>query len=130
MKGFNFPRRSEVTADNQAIFDRLTALLGAVPNLYAGFAWSEHALSTFLALENSRSSLTARQREAIHLIVSQVNDCSYCIAAHSEIARLNGFNQQQIEEILSGMAEFDKELDAIVRLAKNITENGACEDKA
>ncbi len=77
------------------------------PNLYAGFAWSENALTTFLALENSRSSLNARQREAIHLVVSQVNDCRYCIIAHPQIARINGFTEEEIKEIQLGTAGFD-----------------------
>lgn len=130
MKGFSFPQRTEVTPGNQLVFDRLAAILGTVPNLYAAFAWSENALSTYLALENSKSSLNARQREAIYLIVSQVNGCQYCLTAHSEIARMNGFDEQQIEEIRLGTAAFDKQLDAIVRLAKSIAENeGACDEK-
>ena len=123
MKGFSIPQRTDLTPDNQAIFDRLTSILGTVPNLYAGFAWSANALSTYLALENGKSSLNARQREAIHLIVSQVNDCGYCITAHSEIARMNGFTDEQIKEIRLGTATFDNRLDAMVRLVKSITEN-------
>jgi AhpD family alkylhydroperoxidase len=129
MKGFSFPKRAEVAAGNQVVFDRLDALLGVVPNLYAGFAWSQNALSTYLAMENSKSSLNARQREAIHLVVSQVNDCGYCIIAHSQIARMNGFTEEEIKEIRLGTAEFDKGLDAMIRLAKSIAENGgACHD--
>jgi uncharacterized peroxidase-related enzyme len=129
MKGFSIPRRTEVTQGNQVLFDKLTSILGTVPNLYAGFAWSANALSTYLALENGKSSLNARQREAIHLVVSQINDCQYCITAHAEIARMNGFTEEQIKEIRSGRATFDIRLDAIVRLAKNITENRGRSDE-
>ena len=131
MKGFGFPQRSEITHGNQLVFDRLTAILGTVPNLYAGFAWSENALTTYLALEGSKSSLSARQREAIQLIVSQINDCDYGITAHSEIARMNGFTPEEIEEIRRGSAGFDKKLDCMVRLTRNIMNNrDACEDAA
>jgi len=130
MKGLSFPQRAEMAPANQLVFDRLTSLLGVVPNLYAGFAWSQNALSTFLALENSKSSLNARQREAIHLIVSQINACDYCITAYSQIAQLNGFTSKEVDEIRSGRAGFDDKLDAMVRLAKSITENrGACNDE-
>jgi len=129
MKGFHIPQRTDVTPGNQVIFDQLTSMLGTVPNLYAGFAWSANALSTYLALENSRSSFNARQREVIHLTVSQVNDCLYCITAHSEIARMNGFTEEQIKEIRSGRATFDSQLDAIVRLTKSITENRGRSDE-
>lgn len=123
MKGFRIPQRSEVSPQNQAIFDRLASMLGIVPNLYAGFALSAHALSTYLALENGKSSLNARQREVIQLIVSQVNDCQYCLTAHTEIARMNGFTDEQVREIRLGSATFDSRLDAIVRLAKSVAEN-------
>jgi uncharacterized peroxidase-related enzyme len=129
IKGFRIPQRTEVTSGNQVIFDQLTSMLGTVPNLYAGFAWSANALSTYLALENGKSSLNARQREVIHLIVSQVNDCGYCITAHTEIARMNGFTEEQIKEIRSGTATFDPRLDAMARLAKSITENKGLSDE-
>jgi AhpD family alkylhydroperoxidase len=129
MKGFSFPQRGDVTPGNQVLFDQLASLLGVVPNLYAGFGWSENALTTYLALENSRSSLNARHRAAIHLVVSQVNNCRYCIIAHSQIALMNGFSEEEINEIRTGTAGFDKGLDAIIKLAKSIAENGgACDD--
>ena len=130
MKGFRILERNEVTAENQVLFDRLTSMLGIVPNLYAGFAWSANGLSTYLALENGKSSLNARQREVIQLIVSQVNDCVYCLTAHTEIARMNGFTDEQIREIRSGSATFDRRLDAIVKLAKSVAENRGRSDDA
>lgn len=130
IKGFRIPQRTEVTEENQAIFDQLTSILGTVPNLYAGFAWSAHALSTYLALENGKSSLNARQREVIQLVVSQVNDCQYCLTAHSEIARMNGFTEEEIREIRRGRATFDPELDAIARLARNVAEKRGRSDDA
>ena len=44
MSTFNVPKREEVSANNQAIFDQLEKGLGFVPNLYAAFAHSETAL--------------------------------------------------------------------------------------
>jgi AhpD family alkylhydroperoxidase len=124
IKQFRIPQRTEVTPGNQALFDQLTSILGSVPNLYASFAWSENGLNTYLAMENSRSSLNARQREAIHLIVSEINKCPYCLSAHSAIARLNGFTEEEVREIRLGSAGFDGKLDALVRMAKSIAENG------
>ena len=82
----NVPTRDEVSPVNQAAFDRLQKQLGFVPNLYATFAPSAHALPTYLALQAARSSLSAREREVINLAVSEVNGCEYCRAAHTVIA--------------------------------------------
>ncbi len=54
---FNVPSRSDVSVNNQAIFDKLQKGLGFVPNLYAYFAKSETALFVdHLAFQNRKST--------------------------------------------------------------------------
>ena len=123
MSTFNVPTREEVTESNQAIFDNLKNALGFVPNLYATYAHSTNALGNYLALSGAKTSLNAKQKEVVNLAVSQVNECSYCLAAHTAIGKMNGFNDAQILELRSGKASFDDKLDALAKLAKNMTEN-------
>ena len=52
MKKFTVPTREEVAPANQTIFDNLTKALGFVPNLYATIAYSDNALSRYLAYQN------------------------------------------------------------------------------
>ncbi len=120
MSTINVPTRDEVSAGNQAIFDQLKSKLGFVPNLYATFAHSEHALANYLGFQNGKSSITGKAREVINLVVSQVNECEYCLAAHTAIGGMVGFKPEQILEIRSGRASFDSKLDALARLAQNI----------
>ena len=91
MKTISVPTRDQVSADNQAIFDNLKSSLGFVPNLYATLAHSKTALGTYMALQSAKSSLSAKEREVINLVVSQVNDCRYCLAAHTAIGKMVGF---------------------------------------
>ena len=42
MKSFNVPKKSEVSAKNQKLFDKLEKALNMVPNLYATLAYSEN----------------------------------------------------------------------------------------
>ncbi|WP_420378619.1 carboxymuconolactone decarboxylase family protein [Gilvibacter sp.] len=131
MRSFNVPTREEVSENNQAIFDKLQAALGFVPNLYATYAYSENALGNYLTLANSKTSLSAKEKEVVNLAVSQVNECNYCLAAHTAIGKMNGFNDAQILELRSGSASFDTKLAALANLAKDITENrGAASDAA
>jgi AhpD family alkylhydroperoxidase len=116
----NVPTREQVSAANQAHFDNLKKGLGMVPNLYATLALSEHALGSYLALQNAKSSLSAKAREVINLVVSQVNQCEYCLAAHTVIGGMVGFTPEQIIEIRRGSAAFDAKLDALTKLVKNI----------
>ncbi len=122
MTAFSVPTRDDVTPDNQAIFDNLKKALGFVPNLYATFAHSSTALGTYLALQNAKSSLKPKEREVINLVVSQVNDCEYCLAAHTALGKMLGFTEAQIFEIRRGRASFDPKLDELARFVREVAE--------
>ncbi len=120
---FTVPTREEVSANNQGIFDNLRKGLGFVPNLYAYFAKSETALGDYLTLQNRKSSLKAKEREAINLVVSQINGCRYCQSAHTVLGKMNGFIDEQVMELRLGSASFDSKLDSLVKFAASVTEN-------
>ncbi len=116
------PSRDQVSDANQAIFDRLEKSLGMVPNIYAMLAHSDSALGDYLAFENRKSSLRIKEREVINLVVSQVNDCVYCLAAHTAIGQKAGFTADEVLEIRSGRATFDSKLDTLAEFARSVAE--------
>lgn len=120
---FTIPAREEVSTENQQIFDNLHKTVGFVPNLYAYFAHNQTALADYLALQNRKSTLRVKEREAINLITSQVNGCRYCQSAHSVFGKYAGFTDEQIIEIRKGSAGFDAKLDALVKFVKAAVEN-------
>lgn len=128
MSAFNVPKREEVSEVNQAIFDNLEKMVGFVPNLFATYAHSENALGNYLSLSNAKTSLKAKEKEVVNLAVSQVNNCIYCLSAHTAIGKMNGFTDGEILELRAGKASFNEKLDALARLAKNITENRGATD--
>lgn len=130
MKTFTIPTAATVSPANQAIFANLQKGLGMVPNLYATLAHSEHALGNYLTLQNGKSSLNAKEREVINLVVSQVNECAYCLAAHTALGGMVGFTPEQIIAIRQGGAAFDARLDALARLVKSTTERRGHADPA
>jgi uncharacterized peroxidase-related enzyme len=123
MKRFEIPTRDQVTPSNQAIFDNLNKNLGFVPNLYAYYAKNDTALADYLAFQNRKSTLKAKEREVINLVVSQINGCDYCLAAHTALGKMNGFTEEQILDIRGGQASFDTKLDALVQFTKAVTLN-------
>jgi len=129
MSTINVPKREEVSTANQAIFDNLEKAVGFVPNLFATYAHSESALGNYLGLSNAKTSLKAKEKEVVNLAVSQVNNCIYCLSAHTAIGKMNGFTDEQILELRAGKASFDAKLDALTKLAKNITENRGATDE-
>ncbi|MFT6865989.1 MAG: putative peroxidase-related enzyme [Cyclobacteriaceae bacterium] len=123
MTNFSVPTREQVTPKNQEIFDNLKKQVGFVPNLYATYAHSETALGDFLTLSGRITSLSGKEKEIINLVVSEVNNCAYCKAAHTAIGKMNGFTDEQILEIRSGAASFDSKYDTLAKFVKNAVEN-------
>lgn len=130
MNTFNVPIREDVSANNQAIFDNLNKGLGFVPNLYATYAHSDTALENYLTFANAKTSLSAKEKEVVNLAVSEVNSCIYCLSAHTAIGKMNGFTDDQILELRAGYSTVNNKLDALAKLAKNITENRGKTDDA
>jgi len=120
---FNVPTREEVSAGNKAVFDQLKTALGMVPNLYATMAYSDTALGNYLALQNGKTSLSKKEKEVVNLVVSQVNRCQYCLAAHTLLGKMNGLTEAQTLEIRKGSAAFDPRLDALVKFTMAVSEN-------
>jgi uncharacterized peroxidase-related enzyme len=122
MTTFRVPTRDEVSPNNQVVFDNLKNALGIVPNLYATIAYSKNGLERFLAYQNAKTSLSNKEKEAVNLIVSQVNGCVYCQSAHLVLGKMNGFSEAELHNIRTAKSDNPK-LNALVQLAADITEN-------
>jgi AhpD family alkylhydroperoxidase len=120
---YTVPSRSEVSANNQTLFDNLQKGLGFVPNLYAYFAKNETALGDYMTFQNRKSTLRGKEREIINLVTSQINGCRYCQSAHTVLGKMNGFTEEQIIEIRKGSASFDSKLDALAKFTASVVTN-------
>ena len=90
MQAYTIPTRDEVSETNQGIFDNLQQAIGFVPNLYAYYAKNDTALADYLALQNRKSTLRAKEREVINLVTSEINGCRYCQSAHTAFSSGTG----------------------------------------
>lgn len=123
MSKFNVPSRGEVSTNNQAIFDNLEKGLGFVPNLYAYYAKNETALGDYLALQNRKSTLSAKEREVVNLVISEYNGCHYCQSAHTQLGKMNGFSEDEIIEIRGGTVSFNEKLNALAVFTLSVASN-------
>ena len=126
---FSVPTKERVSPANQVIFENLQKALGFVPNLYATIGYSDNGLGRFLAYQNAKTSLSNKEKEAVNLIVSQVNGCVYCQSAHLVLGKLNGFSDEQLTEIRHRKSS-DARLNSLVQLAADITKNRGNADDA
>jgi uncharacterized peroxidase-related enzyme len=123
MKKITVPTRDQVSPESQLLFDVLQKRAGKVPNLYATMGHSAFALKGFMGLEETLNGgvFSAKEREAIALVVSEVNSCEYCLAGHTILAMKRGFTKEETHEIRRGQVA-DPRLNSIIQLAKAITE--------
>lgn len=123
MKRMNIdvPTRDVVDIKAQGIFDALESKLGMVPNIYAVTGYSSEALEDHINTTNKvgKGSFSNKELEAIRLAVSEVNSCEYCVAAHTAIAKMNGFSDRDAKSFRDLNAS-NKKLLAITTLAANI----------
>ncbi|MCF2446658.1 carboxymuconolactone decarboxylase family protein [Dyadobacter sp. CY345] len=131
MKTIQVPGYDQVRPEAQLLFDQLKKQLGKVPNLYAAMGYSASTLKGFLDFENalSKSVFTPKEREAINLVVSEVNSCNYCLAAHTMIGTMKGFTNDEILGFRNADAANSK-LNTVLHLAKSITENKGAADQS
>lgn len=124
MANIQVPTREQVDAKAQGIFDQLKKQLGTVPNLYATIAYSSDTLENYLSFSGKAGKGTFKQKEieAIKLAVSEVNGCQYCQAAHTALAKMAGFTEEETLELRTATVK-DARLNAITGLAKELAEN-------
>ncbi len=115
------PLKYEEAGAAREIFDEIKKKAGRVPNIYAAMAHSPAALKSFLSYKEALSGgeLTAQEGEAIALVVGQANDCDYCLAAHTAIARMAGIDADEALQLRQGVSP-DAKRSALVQLAREI----------
>ena len=108
---------------SKPILENIQKGFGFIPNLMATFANNPTVLEGYLALDGvfEKGSFTPVERQLILLAASVENNCNYCIAAHSTIAK--GFLKAPadlVAAVRSNSAIGDKKLSALVTLVKEI----------
>ncbi|NOW96067.1 AhpD family alkylhydroperoxidase [Mucilaginibacter sp. SG564] len=74
--------------------------------------------------------MTARKREVINLVVSQVNECAYCLIAHTVAGGLQGFTTEEILLIRKANIDFDTRLGTLAKFVKATAINSGLPDAA
>lgn len=104
MKPFIVPTRDQVDEEAKPVFDQFIRLAGKMPNLYATIGYSANALNSYTHYvnEQARGTFHAKEREAIYLIVSQLNGCEYCLASHTQSAIKNKWTEEDTIALRAG----------------------------
>ena len=103
------------------LFAEVRLRFGLVPNLFRVFANAPAALESFVNLGSALlgGSLDEKTRHQLALAVAESNLCSYCLSAHTFIARRIGLTPAEIDDAIKARAS-DAKTNAILKLARGI----------
>lgn len=89
MSRITTPTLEQSSATVRPMLDAVNKQLGVVPNLFRLLGVSKAALEGCLNLSAAlgKSSLGGKTAERIALAVAEANGCSYCLSAHSYLAK-------------------------------------------
>jgi AhpD family alkylhydroperoxidase len=109
--------------------DTLKALeekFGKVLNIHGEMAHSPVVIQAYAAMQRAvadHGSFDAKTREAIALVVGNVDDCAYCQSAHTGAAKAAGLSEEQTVAIREDQVDFDSKLAALLTLVRESTGN-------
>jgi len=119
---------SEVTPEIAALYDKVFAQRGNVPNMFRVMAHRPEIFSTmqahFDAVLNT-GTVSTRLKELIIVRTSQVNETPYCLASHTALAKRLGWSDEQLAHLAEwpGREDFTPAEKAALRLAETVTRN-------
>ncbi len=109
----------------------LEAKFGKVLNIHGAMAHSPAVLETYAAIQRvlqDTGTFDGRTREAIALAVANVDECTYCQAAHTAGGKSAGLSEQETIDIRRGQVD-DPKLGSLLALVREQTGNvGAVDD--
>ena len=98
---------------------------GRIPNLYGVFAESPAALKAYLTLNNifeQSSSFNAIERQVVLMTASFENDCRYCMAAQSVVARMQGVPPSVVKALRDEEFLGEERLEALRTFTREIVQ--------
>src|SRR3546814_8163101 len=96
---------------------------GFLPNLLAGLAEAPTALHGYIALsaQYDKSSLTAQEQQVVLLAASVINECGFCVAAHSFVARNKAkLDAANLQALRNGARLPDARLNALAEFTRAV----------
>ncbi len=110
---------------SKPILDGVKGTFGFIPNLQAHMAEAPELLAGYSALWDlfSKSTLTAHEQQVVYLTSNFENECHYCMAGHTTLAKMQKMDPAVIEALRTGTALPDAKLEALHRFATLVVRN-------
>lgn len=98
--------------------------MGFVPNIMGVFSGSPQTLEAYQTLQGllGKTSFTPTEQQVVVMTASYENDCSYCMAAHTSIAKSQGVDDSVIKTVRNGESYDDPKLQALADFTKAVVQ--------
>ena len=125
MTEFNIHDENTAPAASQPVLAGVRKSLGFVPNLFGVLAEAPVAVEAYGTLNElfTRSSFTPTERHVVWFANIYENDCTYCMAAHTGLAKLENVPEEVVEATRSGEPYPDARLEALRQFTRSLVVN-------
>jgi uncharacterized peroxidase-related enzyme len=112
--------RDSTHGDARQLLEQIHAAFGATPNMFRAVANSPAALHSMWAAFGAlgAGALGAKLGEQIAVAVADINDCDYCLAAHTALGRKAGATAAEMSAAQAGQSDDPRTAAALVFATK------------
>lgn len=129
-----YPIHSVDTApeDAKPLLRGLKEGLGMIPNLAAAMAESPQLLKGFLTVREiyQGGTFTPAEIQVLSLTAAFENDCAWCMAFHTMMARKDGVSPESVEALRTGRSPVEPRLGALSNFARGMVRQRGAVDGA
>jgi len=125
INGFKLHDPSTAPTDSTETLDRVQKSWGLVPNLHRVLAESPAALEAYATLWSiaEKTSFTPQERNIAYIAIIYENECTYCMAGHTNLSRMAKVEPEAIAAVREGRLIADPKLEALRQFVAKVTRN-------
>ncbi len=111
--------------NSKPILTKVKSSYGFIPNLLGNMAESPAMLEGYITLSSifDKTTLSETERQIILMTNNRLNGCTYCMAAHTWLARNGGVAEDVIEALRTGTSIADPKLEALRVFTQAVNES-------
>jgi uncharacterized peroxidase-related enzyme len=123
INGFELLDTATAPPASGPLLDGVQKAWGFVPNLHRVLAASPAALEAYSALWGiaEKTSFTPQERNIAYLAIIYENECTYCMAGHTNLSRMAKVDDDAILAVRGGRPIADGKLEALRQFAAKVT---------
>ena len=121
-------KKEKAQQEAKEILEGIEKQFGMIPNLFATIAHYPKALKPILDLYQAifkKSTIEPSLQELANLEVSRINCCNYCLTHHSQMAKIAGVSDEQLNMLKAGetVQNFTEKEKTVVEYARQVTKD-------